>query len=171
MFRFNSTLVQLNVEDLPDWEDLQSFNSTLVQLNVSAKSLFNTLKSRFNSTLVQLNEDTADEFTATYARFNSTLVQLNVFPAGFTMQGITMFQFHIGSIKCFLAAALNVFRLGFNSTLVQLNADRKEKYARPRDCFNSTLVQLNVGKLRLDSAFPSFNSTLVQLNEQELFKQ
>ena len=55
-------------------------------------------------------------------------------------------------------------KYGFNSTLVQLKAEKLSRFPEQSTCFNSTLVQL---KALLDSncviVLSGFNSTLVQL--------
>ena len=54
----------------------------------------------------------------------------------------------------------------FNSTLVQLKGERRNKRLVFRQSFNSTLVQLKVtGRTVKDGRGISFNSTLVQLKE------
>ena len=55
-----------------------------------------------------------------------------------------MFQFHIGAIRSLKIVKSSQYHCGFNSILVQLEADVREGMKITVEGFNSILVQLEV---------------------------
>ena len=74
--------------------------------------------------------------------FNSTLVQLKEGRHVVKLNGLTLFQFYLSSIKRGTPSEFRAVEVCFNSTLVQLKVVLGLGLIKRILCFNSTLVQL-----------------------------
>ncbi len=119
---FNSTLVRVEVEQLPaNAYPIAGFNSTLVRVEVAKRKRSASFVSCFNSTLVRVE-----------ATENSTTEQ--------TVN--TPFQFHIGSSRGGEIDRGSPAGIAFQFHIGSSRGVSTNKVFRERGCFNSTLVRV-----------------------------
>ncbi len=140
---FNSTLVRFKVliETAKDTR-LTGFNSTLVRFKVRSHGGMYSLGLCFNSTLVRFKE-IKDRWTGKVLHsFNSTLVRFKGTSRASNVNGLFLFQFHIGSIqgRCAYGRSHSDGRVSiphwFDSRKWNAQRDAMNKAG-----FNSTLVR------------------------------
>ncbi len=122
----------------------QSFNSTLVRLRPGGIPYKANSKASFNSTLVRLRPPLSCCPPGwRNPGFNSTLVRLRL-RIHFAIIGvISLFQFHIGSIKTGSFSNSDTAFFGFNSTLVRLRLSR-----RLPPSSHQSLFQFHIGSIK-----------------------